>query len=134
MVNKKESFYIIFIFINFFIFILFFIFFVILFFISISISFLFLFFFIFISILFLFIFICLIVLFYFFIVNFCFILSGSVSTSVIKNEEELNKILSVGIEGENRKVMDGPLELMVEKFVQGEFYHIDGLVFEGKRK
>lgn len=28
--------------------------------------------------------------------------------------------------------MDGPLDLMVESFVSGDFYHVDGLVHEGK--
>jgi ATP-grasp domain len=47
--------------------------------------------------------------------------AGSENTSVIRNEEELKQWLSHGI----------PFGMEVEKFIQGEMYHIDGLVLNG---
>eukprot|EP01124_Arcella_intermedia_P014618 TRINITY_DN21137_c0_g1_i1.p1 TRINITY_DN21137_c0_g1~~TRINITY_DN21137_c0_g1_i1.p1 ORF type:complete len:436 (-),score=93.59 TRINITY_DN21137_c0_g1_i1:7-1263(-) len=51
---------------------------------------------------------------------------GSVNTHIIKTEEDLQKMLSSGVS----PVLDGPIDYEVEKFIEGQMYHIDGFVHE----
>lgn len=48
--------------------------------------------------------------------------AGSVGTILIKNKDDLTKLLAKGI----------PSNWEVESFVEGEMYHVDGLVYQGK--
>ena len=50
---------------------------------------------------------------------------SSISTSVLKNEEELIELLSKGLANE---VIDPVLGLEVEEFIHGKMFHIDGIV------
>jgi len=52
---------------------------------------------------------------------------GSVSTSVVKNEEDLIELLKNINPG-----VDSELGLDIECFQNGEMYHIDGIVYDGK--
>lgn len=47
---------------------------------------------------------------------------GSTGTSVVNNKDELSQFIANGV----------PMEIAVEKFVEGEVYHVDGIVQEGK--
>jgi biotin carboxylase len=47
---------------------------------------------------------------------------GSTGTQVLKNKADLSQFIANGV----------PLELAVEKFVEGEVYHVDGIVQEGE--
>ncbi len=47
---------------------------------------------------------------------------GSTGTTVVNNRVELSEFITQGV----------PLEIAVEKFVEGEIYHVDGIVQEGK--
>jgi hypothetical protein len=47
---------------------------------------------------------------------------GSTGTSVLENKEALSRFIAKGV----------PLEIAVEKFVEGEVYHVDGIVQEGQ--
>jgi D-alanine-D-alanine ligase-like ATP-grasp enzyme len=53
---------------------------------------------------------------------------GSVNTSVVKSEKDLENLLSNNLVHS----CDGPLDMMVESFVEGRMYHVDGLVNDGK--
>jgi len=51
---------------------------------------------------------------------------GSVSTSVIRSEEELLSFLGGFV-----TQLDSPLGLEIEKFIEGPMYHVDGIVSNG---
>jgi len=55
---------------------------------------------------------------------------GSVNTSVIKNEEEFHKFCVTGFSS----ALDASIDMMVESFVYGKMYHIDGLFYDGKAR
>lgn len=53
---------------------------------------------------------------------------GSVCTAVIKNEQDLESYLRTDFGSS----CDAPLEMMVESFVTGQMYHVDGFVYDGE--
>eukprot|EP01126_Amoeba_proteus_P045223 TRINITY_DN5053_c0_g1_i9.p1 TRINITY_DN5053_c0_g1~~TRINITY_DN5053_c0_g1_i9.p1 ORF type:complete len:107 (-),score=17.72 TRINITY_DN5053_c0_g1_i9:551-871(-) len=54
---------------------------------------------------------------------------GSVNTTVIKTKNDLESYL------QNMSAScDSPLEMMVEGFVTGQMYHVDGFVYQGKAR
>jgi len=55
---------------------------------------------------------------------------GSVNTTVIKNEDDLKSVISKNL----MQILDSPLEMLVESFVNGQMYHIDGIVHNGEPK
>jgi len=57
---------------------------------------------------------------------------SSVNTTVIKTQEDLEKFLNSGFN--TTSGFDGALDLEIESFVEGEMYHIDGMVFDGQVK
>src|SRR5436853_144685 len=53
---------------------------------------------------------------------------GSVNTTVLKSEEELKVLLSKTL----LQTLDQPLDMLVESFVYGQMYHIDGLFYNNE--
>eukprot|EP01125_Pyxidicula_operculata_P004182 TRINITY_DN1613_c0_g1_i1.p1 TRINITY_DN1613_c0_g1~~TRINITY_DN1613_c0_g1_i1.p1 ORF type:complete len:459 (-),score=77.92 TRINITY_DN1613_c0_g1_i1:696-2036(-) len=55
---------------------------------------------------------------------------GSVNTTVIKNEDEFHNFCKHGF----GTTVDGPMDMMVEAFVTGRMYHVDGFVYDNEVK
>eukprot|EP01130_Rhizamoeba_saxonica_P015346 TRINITY_DN6859_c0_g1_i2.p1 TRINITY_DN6859_c0_g1~~TRINITY_DN6859_c0_g1_i2.p1 ORF type:complete len:376 (-),score=72.14 TRINITY_DN6859_c0_g1_i2:294-1421(-) len=54
---------------------------------------------------------------------------GSVNTSVIRDEEKLLQVLDELVEQ-----VDSPLEMIVESFISGQMYHVDGYMYQNEVK
>eukprot|EP01125_Pyxidicula_operculata_P010071 TRINITY_DN3314_c0_g1_i5.p1 TRINITY_DN3314_c0_g1~~TRINITY_DN3314_c0_g1_i5.p1 ORF type:complete len:312 (-),score=55.88 TRINITY_DN3314_c0_g1_i5:18-953(-) len=53
---------------------------------------------------------------------------GSINTYIIKSQEDYEKMLKSGVS----TTLDGPVDFEVEKFVEGQMYHIDGYYEDGE--
>jgi hypothetical protein len=53
---------------------------------------------------------------------------GSVNTAVIKSQQDLEKYLGANF----LSACDAPIDMIVESFVTGHMYHVDGFVYNGE--
>lgn len=53
---------------------------------------------------------------------------GSVDTTVIRDESDLDQVVAKL----SQTGLDAPIDFIVESFVSGEMYHVDGFVYDGE--